>query len=64
MFNSTLLDDYDYEPLKKAIQERQIEIVEFPYSLWKNAGDDIFDDFFQSLFHLALLIETENRQRK
>ena len=40
----------DYPALTDAIWERQMEIVDFPYDLWQDNGDEIFDGYFRFFF--------------
>lgn len=62
VFNSTLINDYP--ALQPAIQERQIEIVTFPYDLWLDSGDQIFDGYFRSFFPPGFIDRDKERAKK
>ena len=62
MFNSTLLTDYPI--LQNAIHDRQRDIVEFPYDLWLDNGDQIFDGYFRCFFPPGFIDRDKERAKK
>ena len=62
MFNSTLLTDYPI--LQHAIHDRQRDIVEFPYDLWLDNGDQIFDGYFRCFFPPGFIDRDKERAKK
>ncbi len=62
MFNSTLLNGCP--ALTTSIQTRQIEIVTFPYELWQDCGDQVFDGSFTYYFPPGFIDRDKERAKK